>query len=77
MLICTSKLFRLLFACVSKINPQTKDRKAANIITALTMRVGKRGTSPVFKNSEKTGTNKANETTPKRNEKAPKNFNGL
>ena len=65
MLSWTSKVFLLLFACVSKIRPHTKDKKEANIITTLTIKVGKRGTRPVFKNSRKTGINRTIEITPR------------
>ena len=53
------------------------DKNAANIITTLTISVGKRGTNPVFKNSKKTGINKTKDIIPRANENVPKNFNGL
>ena len=62
MFICISKFLRLFFAFVSKIKPQTTDKNAASIMTTLTIKVGKRGTMPVCKNSEKTGRKRINET---------------
>ena len=64
-------------ALVSNIKPQTMDKKAANIITTLTIKVGKRGTNPVFRNSVKTGKNSSIEINPKIIANETKNFKGF
>lgn len=72
-----SKSFLLDFATVSKINPHDKDKAESIIIHIETNNVGNRGTSPVNKNSAKTG---ANITAPIINNISdiiPKNCNGL